>query len=259
MTEIIAQRNFTLPYILLDTLFLLVLSILLLRHKKRLTFLFGLAGGVLYMLVDYGYFYLISGTRTIFVDEVLQGHGGTFWVLLWMSMSYGFTNFAWIWLCLGKDSHISECTILIFGWWVACPMIAELFPGATAIQTVRLTGPYHGFMAVILIVSYLGVIMYNLRTEEHELKWNITRLFVIGVLIQFGWEFGLLLGGVRSAGMTFPEQLRTLAVNSLVETNLGLPGIYLIYLALSTRYTEDLQKRRITLKEAIRLNNLANS
>ena len=24
----------------------------------------------------------------------------TFWALLWMSMSYGFTNFAFIWLCL---------------------------------------------------------------------------------------------------------------------------------------------------------------
>ncbi len=43
----------------------------------------------------------------------------------------------------------------------------------------------------------------------------------IGVLVQFGWEAGLLLGGIRSAGFaSFGEKLRTLTVNSLLETNL---------------------------------------
>lgn len=28
-------------------------------------------------------------------------------------MSYGFTNFTWIWLCLSKDEHLPEWSLLI--------------------------------------------------------------------------------------------------------------------------------------------------
>lgn len=43
----------------------------------------------------------------------------------------------------------------------------------------------------------------------------------IGVLVQFGWEAGLPLDGIRSAGFaSFGKKLRTLTVNSLLETNL---------------------------------------
>lgn len=35
-------------------------------------------------------------------------------LLLWMSMSYGFTNFTWIWLWLNKDKHLFEWSVLRF-------------------------------------------------------------------------------------------------------------------------------------------------
>ena len=39
---------------------------------------------------------------------------------------------------------------------------------------------------------------------------NLLWLLAIGVLVQFGWEAGLLLGGIRSAGFSdFGEKLRT--------------------------------------------------
>ncbi|MCX5976136.1 MAG: hypothetical protein NTV33_04730 [Coprothermobacterota bacterium] len=49
----------------------------------------GIAGGILYFLVDYGIFYLALGTRVITGAD-------TFRLLLWLSFSYGLTNFAWI-------------------------------------------------------------------------------------------------------------------------------------------------------------------
>ena len=72
---------------------------------------------------------------------------------------------------------------------------------------------------------------------------RILWLFVIGVAVQFGWEFSLLLGGVRSGGMEFGEQMRVLAVNSLMETNLGLPAMYCIYLLVTSRVDETLARR----------------
>ena len=92
MTEIIARREFSPLYIGLDIAFLLLFAGLLLMKKKYMTVLVSSLAGLLYMLVDFGIFHLVCHSRSI-----SDGHS-LFWVLLWMSMSYGFTNFAWIWL-----------------------------------------------------------------------------------------------------------------------------------------------------------------
>ena len=146
---IIASRDFNLAYIILDSVFILLLMGLLCWRRRYLTTLWGLFGGILYFFVDYCIFHLWTGSRSI------EG-GNMFWTLLWMSMSYGFTNFAWIWLCLDKDRDIREWTILIFSWWIACPMIAGMIP-SPVIHIQRTTGAYHGIMGAILFLSYLGV------------------------------------------------------------------------------------------------------
>ena len=42
-------------------------------------------------------------------------------------MSYGFTNFAWIWLWLNKDRRLFEWSLLILSWWFCCPLLAGTF------------------------------------------------------------------------------------------------------------------------------------
>lgn len=72
--------------------------------------------------------------------------------------------------------------------------------------------------------------------------------------MQFGWEAGLLIGGIRSAGFSSLEQkLSTLVVNSLLETNLGMPYIYLLYIAYSRRFTEQLKRRPQTVSYTERI------
>ena len=92
MTELIARRAFSPVYIGLDTAFLLLFAALLLWKRRYMTVVVGGLAGILYMLVDYGIFHLLCGARSISPGYSL------FWVLLWMSMSYGFTSFTWIWL-----------------------------------------------------------------------------------------------------------------------------------------------------------------
>ncbi len=80
----------------------------------------------------------------------------------------------------------------------------------------------------------------------------------VGTLVQFGWEAGLLLGGIRSAGFeTMGAKLQTLVVNSLLETNLGMPYAYCIFVAYSAKFTEQMRPRedRLTFTERIRENN----
>jgi len=243
MAELIARRQFAPLYIWLDVAFLIVLALLLLRRKKYMTVAVGLVMGVVYMLVDYGIFHLLLHTRSI-----SEGHS-LFWVLLWMSMSYGFTNFTWIWLWMSRDEHLVEWSVLILSWWFCCPLITRTFAGdAAPIVIQRTTGAYHGYMAAILFVGYLALVIYNLRQSDRAARANILWLLAIGVLVQFGWEAGLLIGGIRSAGFsTVEEKLRTLVVNSLLETNLGMPYAYFLFIAYTRRFTEQLRPRAVKL------------
>lgn len=66
---------------------------------------------------------------------------------------------------------------------------------------------------------------------------------------QFGWEVNLLIGGVRSASLsTWEEKLSLLVVNSLLETNLGMPYIYGIFIWMTARFTEQLRHRPSSLR-----------
>ena len=218
-----------------------------------MTVLVGIVMGFVYMLVDYGIFHLICHSRTISDGYSL------FWVLFWMSMSYGFTNFTWIWLWLSKDEHLFEWSLLILSWWFCCPLITQTFAGdAAPIVIQRTTGAYHGVMALILFVGYFGVIVYNLFQRNRAKRMNIPWMLAIGVLVQFGWEAGLLLGGIRSAGFTsWAAKLQPLIVNSLLETNLGMPYVYCIFAAYTAKFTEQIRRREhpLTFTERIAENN----
>ena len=99
-------------------------------------------------------------------------------------------------------------------------------------------------MAIILFIGYLGLILWNLFCKKKQNRVQIPWLLAIGILVQLGWEAGLLLGGIRSAGFeSFDAKMNTLIVNSLLETNLGMPYVYAIFIAVTAKYTETLRKR----------------
>ena len=250
--EIIARRQFDPLYIWLDIAFLVLFAALLIWKKKYMTVLVGIAFGFIYFAVDYGLFHLVFHARSI-------TGGSLFWVLLWMSMSYGFTNFVWIWLWISKDKHLLEWSLLILFWWLCCPMLAATFGSGEKLITIqRTTGGYHGWMALILFVGYALAIAWNLFQKDKTLRVNLLWILAIGILVQFGWETGLLLGGIRSAGFeNFSDKLLTLVTNSLLETNLGMPYIYVIFLAYSAKFTERLKKRDnpLSFRDRLRENN----
>jgi len=211
-------------YIFLDIGFLIFIGILLLRMKRQKAFIFGIAGALLYFIVDYGFFYMILGTR-----EVVGAN--TFFFLLWLSTSYGFTNFVWIWLFLNRDKRIIEWSLLIVIGWFAVALIAQSFGSEfPMIRISRGTSSYHGIMAIILLVGYAYIIIRNLRSEDEE-RIPILRLLFIGIIVQFSWEAVLLISGIR------PQGWNPLIINSLLETNLGMPYLFFIHKALSKRKT----------------------
>ena len=235
LENITPTRNFNLTYIIIDSVFLCVLLGLLIYQKKYITVIWALFGGILYFLVDYGYFYWISGSRIVTVNGV-SSEANTALVLLWMSLSYGITNFAYIWLCLKKDKNLKEYLFMIIIWWLVAPSIASL-GGENNIQTFRTTGQYHGYMALILIVGYMILIIYNIVNKKKMI--NILHLNLIGISVQFAWEFALLVNSIRPIN---EHSLTTMLVNSIIETNLGMPYIYFIFIAIYSHYNDDFTK-----------------
>lgn len=237
--QITPTRNFNLLYIILDTLFIIILLTLLIYKKRNLTVLFALFGGILYTLVDFGGFYLLSHSRIVFINGIQQDALNTFLVLFWMSMSYGITNFIFIWVLISKDKLAKYWLFLIIMWWLICPSIASM-GGENNITTFRTTTSYHGIMGIILVISYLILIIYTLINGKEIV--NILYLCLIGISVQFSWEFSLLINGIRPLN---ENSLQTLIINSCLETNLGMLAIYLIYHLINKKYNEDGSKKII--------------
>jgi hypothetical protein len=218
--EIVAARTFNTLYIWLDLAWIAVFVAVLLANRKYTALIAGLAAGVLYFIIDYGIFYRLLGTRSV------QG-ASPFWLLLWLSFSYGLTNLAWIWLLLDEDGHAVEWSALVVIGWLAVAFLSQgfgsRFPG---IAIRRGTASYHGVMALVMLAGYLALIVRNLRPGQAGQRVNLLRLLAIGIGVQFSWEAVLLLAGIRLPG------LRPLIVDSLLETNLGMPYFYLIHRAL---------------------------
>lgn len=235
LTDITPTRNFSLTYIILDSIFIIFFCILLGVKKRYATLIWSLLGGILYFIVDYGYFHWISHSRII-TYQGNQSEAITFWVLLWMSLSYGITNFAFIWLALKKDKHVKEWSLLIFIWWLIAPSIASI-DTSTSIMTYRTTGQYHFFMGILLVIGYFIIILYNIFTKQNKI--NLLFLLAIGISIQFAWEFSLLINGIRPLN---EASFKTIIINSLLETNLGLPYMYFLQRLFFKHYNEDLTK-----------------
>lgn len=226
--EIIPARVMNSLYIYLDIVFLLVFAFILYKSKRHLACIVGLLGGLLYFIVDYGYFYLILGTREVMGADPL-------WFLLWLSISYGFTNFVWIWLWLDNDGNKLEWSVFIMTGWLCTALLSQSFGQAFPIISItRGTGAYHGIMALLLFVGY-GLLCYkNITREEGSPKIPIFKILAIGILVQGAWELVLLITGIRQSG------INTMIVNALLETNMGLPYLYLIHKAIPKRRSEKL-------------------
>ncbi len=229
--DIVAARTLNYLYIYLDIIWLVIYALILIYRKRYIALIVGAIGGAIYFAVDYGIFYAVLGTRVVTGID-------TFWFLLWLSVSYGFTNFAWIWLLLDRDGKGVEWSVLTITGWVAVALLSQNFGSYfPQISIQRGTSGYHGIMALILAVGYLYLVVHNLASNK-EGKVNILMLMAIGIGVQLSWEAVLLLTGIRPAG------IRPLIINSLIETNMGMPFLYLIHKAISKRFREDLTRNR---------------
>jgi hypothetical protein len=235
-TELIAARTMESLYIWLDLVFLLAFVAVLFWSKRYQALVAGIAGGILYFLIDWGVFYRLLGTRVVRGADPL-------WFLLWLSMSYGLTNFAWIWLWLDRDRRLVEWSVFIVAGWIWVAIMSQVFGyDETPISISRGTSNYHGVFALLLFLGYGILCVYNLRQTENGRRAPLLWILAIGILVQLSWEAVLAISGIRNLSWN------TFIVNSLLETNMGLPYLYMIHRLTSRRWNEQLQRRAPDLR-----------
>lgn len=217
--EFTVARTFSSLYIFLDIAWLLAFTGILLYLKKRLAVVVGLVMGVVLFFIDYGIYYHVLGTRHV-------SGADPFWFLLWFSISYGLTEFAWIWLLLDRDGHSTEWSLLPILGWVAVSQLSSSFGSRFGEISVSRGVGYHGAMAAVLLVGYAVVIIRKLRGREQV---NVLWLMAIGIGVQFAWEAALLISGIR------PALWQPIVIDSLIETNCGIPILYYVHKLVTGR------------------------
>ena len=70
MNDVIPTRTLNLAYLIADSVFVIGFILFLILFKKKVTLIWSLFGEALYWAVDFLYFYLISHSRTIYIDGV---------------------------------------------------------------------------------------------------------------------------------------------------------------------------------------------
>ena len=228
--DVVAARTLNYLYIYMDIIWLIIYALILLKKRRYIAMIAGGIGGIIYFVVDYGIFYALLGTRVVTGAD-------PFWFLLWLSISYGFTNFAWIWLMLDRDGNGIEWSVLTVSGWIVVALLSQNYgAGFGQISIHRGTNAYHGIMALILAIGYIYLIVRNVGAGPGK-KVNILWLMAIGIGVQFSWEAVLLITGIRPAGFM------PLVIDSLIETNLGMPYLFLIHKFVSQRANENMGRK----------------
>lgn len=239
--SITPSRSLNCLYIAIDSLFVVFFVVFLFYKKRKEAAIVGLMAGVLYFVVDYVFFYHVSDSRVVLFDGESAPEWGYAVYLLWHELSSGITNFALLWLAVFKDKDLKLWLCLVFGWWLLAPAIAEL-GGERTIVTYRTTEAYHGWMALIAAIGYIALIVYDFLVPK-ENRVNVLWLFLIGFGVQFVWEGAFLLYGIRPWD---DSSFATLIIDSLVETNLGMPYLYALY-----RLYEKHKEKRIASRKPL--------
>ena len=225
MNDYLVTRSFNVLYIWIDAVLLLAFLGVLVRTRRRAALIVGLLGGVLYLIVDYGFFYVLLRTRTVVGMSVLP-------LEFWLSFSYGITNMAWMWLWFDEPGNRWEWSVLFPAGWLTSASVSQGLGGAFhGVQIARHVSSYHGIMVVFALVGYGWLAIHNLRHPDD--RYSIRSALTIGIGTQFTWEAVLMISGIR------PLAWRPLVIDSLIETNLGAPFMLLIVKALRVRYPRE--------------------
>jgi len=220
----IVTRTFGLDFIWFDIVFLCIWIFLLIRKKYYSPLKWGLAGWLIYLMIDYLLWYRIMGSRHY------EGPLNPFLFFLWFCFSPGFVQFSYVIVMFEKrrTREVIFWTVLFYSGWTLTGLLSQwIHLDDSVVRISRDMGQGHQrlIMGVLAILNLLaGIILVWLK----QLRWkDLAYIFLVGTLVEFALEFSLLVSGIRlGQGHWTPSMM---VVNALTEFNCGIVTMYLIW------------------------------
>ncbi len=223
-------RTFDMDFMYLDIAFCAVWMLVLLRQKRTIALWFGLFGAMVVFLVDDILWLRIQQTRFLEVPFNRD------LFLLYFSFTYGMIEFSYVTVMFGAKSIKTKAlwTLFLYGGWLATALISQHagiddrtidigrdMSNARIIQIAMVAGGY----LLLLVLKYAWRPMKSLTFPR------MLYLFLVGMLVHFGMEITLLASGIRPA----ENYVDVLLFNSLLEFNMGIPILYVLWTAIRSR------------------------
>ena len=231
----IVTRTFGVDYIFFDLLFLMIWIFLLIRKKYYTPIWWGLAGWLIYLLVDYLLWYRVMGSRH-YTGPV---NSGLFFC--WFCFSPGFVQFSYVIVMFERRSirEIMFWTILFYSGWTLVGLLSQwIHLDDNIIRVSRDMGRGNqrlimgGLATANLLAGFVLVLFRKLRWKE------LAYLFLVGTLVEFALEFSLLASGIRLEQHHWDPGM--MVVNALIEFNCGIVTMWLLWRFLPSLKNKDL-------------------
>lgn len=230
-------RTFDMDFMYLDIAFCAVWMLVLFRRKHTIALWFGLFGALIVFLVDDVLWLRVQQTRFLEVPFNRD------LFLLYFSFTYGMIEFSYITAMFQARSMKTRAlwTLFLYGGWMATALISQ-HAGIDdrTIQTGRDMSNARVIQVALVAGGYLLLLLlkYTWRPMKSLTFPRMLYLFLIGILVHFAMEVTLLASGIRPA----ENYVHVLLFNSLLEFNMGVPILYILWTAIKSAELHDTSK-----------------
>jgi len=230
MVDSIVTRTLGVDFIYFDLIFLSIWIYYLIKKKYWIPILWGILGWVAYLIADYYIWYTVMQSRTY------EGPINNYIFFLWFCFSAGFAQFSYVAIMFEKRNwkELWLWTLIFYLGWVIVGVGSQLIPLDDRIIRVsrnmdanrqRLT-----FTLMTLGNVVIAAILYLFKKLRFE---DIVYLFIVGTLVEFCLELSMSISGIRLEQGTWSLEL--MVVNTLIEFNMGIILMYLLWAIAKTR------------------------
>jgi len=231
-------RTFDIDFMYLDLSFCAIWMLVLFRQKYTIPLCFGLLGAFITFLADDVLWFHIQHTRFL---EVPINHD---LFLVYFSFTYGMIEFSFVTVMFQAKSNKTRAlwTLFLYGGWLATALISQhVGIDDRTIQTGRDMSNARIIEVALVASGYLLllVLKYTWRPMKSLAFPRMLYLFLIGILVHFGMEITLLASGIRPAD----NYVDVLLFNSLLEFNMGVPFLYILWTAIKSAKVNDTSQK----------------
>ncbi len=241
---IITSRTIGVDFIYFDLLFLVIFIFFLVRKKYWLPIIWGLIGWGMYLLIDYYIWYIVMESRTY------SGPINPHLFFMWFTFSPGFAQFAYCFVMLEKRNirEMLGFTLLYFLGWTAVGTLSQLIPLHDTVIEVARNMAEGNQRVIFIIISLVNVALAVILRLAKKIRWeDFIYIFIVGTLVELNLELSLLVSGIRLEQGTW--SLGLMVVNALIEFNVGIMFMWLIFRGFEKIRDKYLPKYQLSYKQ----------